>query len=166
MQKLAVDVTFIHMKAMKGINKHGDREVEDLYKEYTQLEYMKVMGALDPDSLTRSHKKGSLGAINLIEEKRSGKLKGRKYKDGQPERCYITKEDASSLTISLEYFFTSIIIDAHEGRDVVIFDFPGTYLNTDMPEDKFILLNIEGGFVDIICEVNAKQKKNHMQRMK
>ena len=41
-------------------------------------------------------------------------------------------------------FFTGLIIDAHEGRDVVIFDVPGAYLNADMPEDKLILLKIEG----------------------
>ena len=29
-----------------------------------------------------------------------------------------------------------------------------------MPEDKFILLNIEEGFVDIMCEVNPEHKKN------
>ena len=29
-----------------------------------------------------------------------------------------------------------------------------------MPEDKFILLNIEGKFVDIMYKVNPKQKEN------
>ena len=28
-----------------------------------------------------------------------------------------------------------------------------------MPEDKFILLNIEGGIVDIMCKMNPKHKK-------
>ena len=41
-------------------------------------------------------------------------------------------------------FFTSLIIDAHEGIDVAIFDVAGAYLNADMPEDKLILLKIEG----------------------
>ena len=31
-----------------------------------------------------------------------------------------------------------------EGRYVVIFDVPGAYLNADMPEDKLIILKIEG----------------------
>ena len=113
-----------------------------MYKEYTQLEEMKVMGELKPDSLTRSHKKGELRSINLIKEKRSGKLKGRTCTDGRPQRCYINKENESSPTICLEYFFTSLIINAHEGRDVVIFDVPGVQLNTYITEDKFILLNI------------------------
>ena len=42
---------------------------------------------------------------------------------------------------------------------MAISDYPGAYLNADMPEDKFILLNIEGEFVDIMCEVNPKHKK-------
>ena len=121
---------------------------------------MKIMRAMNPDSLTRSHNKGALRAINLIKEKRSRKLKGKTCADERPQRCYITKEDASSPTISLEALFPSLIIYAHEGRDVGIFDIPGAYLNADMPEDKFILFNIEGEFVDIMCEVNSEHKKN------
>ena len=130
-----------------------------MYNEYTQLEDMKLMGALNPESLTISKNKGALRAINLIKEKWIRKLKGRKCAYGRPQRCYITKEDASSPTIYLEYFFTRIIIDAHEGRDVAIFDIPRAYLNDDIPEDKLVLLNIEGEFVDILCEVNPKHKK-------
>ena len=56
--------------------------------------------------------------------------------------------------------FTSLNINAHEGRDVNFFDFPGAHLNADTPEDKFILLNIEWEFVDIMCKVKPEQKKN------
>ena len=85
-----------------------------MYKEYTHLKGMKVIGALNPDSLKRPQKEVSLRAINLIKEKWGGKLKKRTCTDGQPQRCYITKENKSSLTISLEYIFTSLIMDAHE----------------------------------------------------
>ena len=54
MHKLAVDVTFTEMTAKKGIKKHGEIVVAAIYKEYTQLEYMKVMGALNPERLTIS----------------------------------------------------------------------------------------------------------------
>ena len=43
---------------------------------------------------------------------------------------------------------------------MVIFDVPGAYLNAYPPEDKFILLNIEGKFVDILCELNPNHNKN------
>ena len=41
-----------------------------------------------------------------------------------------------------------------------IFYFPGEYLDANMPEDKLILLNIEGNFADIMCEVNPEHKNN------
>ena len=43
---------------------------------------------------------------------------------------------------------------------MAIFYAPGEYLNSGTPEDKFILLNIEGEFVDIMCEVNPEHKKH------
>ena len=46
-----------------------------------------------------------------------------------------------------------------------VFDVPGAYLNADMPEDKFILLKIEGECVDIMCEVNPEHKKKYVWRM-
>ena len=94
---------------------------------------MKVIRSLNTDILTRSQKKGALIAINSIKEKRSIKLKGGTCADGRPQRCYITKEDSSSPAIYLEALFTSLIIDAHEGRYLVIFDFPGAYLSSEMP---------------------------------
>ena len=63
--KLAVDVTFTQMTAKKGIKTHGERAVAAMYKEYTQLEEIKLMVALEP-GLTISQKKGALRAINLI----------------------------------------------------------------------------------------------------
>ena len=64
----------------------------------------------------------------------------------------------------LEYIFTIIIIDTHGGRDVVIFGVPGEYHNADMTKEKSIILKIEGGFLDIMCEVNSEYKNNvHME---
>ena len=91
MQKLAVDVTFTQMIDKKGINNQEERAVESMYREYTQLEYMKEMGELDPDRITISHKKGALRAIYIIKEKRSGKVKRRTCADGRPQRFYIIK---------------------------------------------------------------------------
>ena len=67
MHKLAVDVTFVQMTAKKGIKKYGERVVEAMNKEYIQLEDMKVMGSLNPNSLTISQNKVALRSINLIE---------------------------------------------------------------------------------------------------
>ena len=48
-----------------------------------------------------------------------------------------------------------LMINAHEERDVAIFDVPGAYLHADIG-DKFVLLKVEGEFVDIMCAVNPE----------
>ena len=39
---------------------------------------------------------------------------------------------------------------------MAIFDLPGAYLNADIPEEKSIILEFEGEFVDIMFEVNSE----------
>ena len=53
-QKIAVYVMFMQIIAKKGIKRHYERSIASMYKEYTQLEEMKVMVVLDPESLTKS----------------------------------------------------------------------------------------------------------------
>ena len=42
---------------------------------------------------------------------------------------------------------------------MAIFDVLGAYLNSYMPENKFLLLKLEDDFVDIMCKVNPKLRK-------
>jgi hypothetical protein len=65
-----------------------------------------------------------LRAINLIKEKRSGKIKGRAVADGSETRKYIPREEVTSPTIATTSLFTSLVIDAQEGRAVHTFDVP------------------------------------------
>ena len=60
----------------------------------------------------------------------------------------------------MEDQFTILIIDTNKVRDMDIFDVPGAYFNADMTKDKCIILNTEGEFVDIMCEVNPEQREN------
>ena len=117
------------------------------------------MGELEPDIFTKSQKRGALREINLKKEKIYENLKGRACANGRPQRCYIPKDDVLSPTIQLGAIFSSLVIDAHEGRYVAIFDVPGVHFNAYMPGDKFIILKIEREFVDILCEENPEPKK-------
>ena len=47
-----------------------------------------------------------------------------------------------------------LMIDAFEECAMAIFDVPGAYLNSDIPEDKFLFLKLEDEFVGIMCEFN------------
>ena len=44
MRKVSVDVTLTKMTAMRGINMQGELEIVVMYKEYTQLDNMKLIG--------------------------------------------------------------------------------------------------------------------------
>jgi hypothetical protein len=47
---------------------------------------------------------------------------------GNKQREYISKEDASSPTIATEAILLSCIIDAEEGKDVMVIDIPNTFI--------------------------------------
>jgi len=53
-----------------------------------------------------------------------------------------------------------LVVFAHEKRDVAVLDVPGAYLHADLPADKFVLLKIEGQFVDIMVDVNPEFKED------
>ena len=57
MHKIAVYATSTQIRAKKGINRHNEREIASVYKYYKQLEDMRLMGSLDPDSI-KNPKKG------------------------------------------------------------------------------------------------------------
>ena len=134
--KIATKVMFTQMNAKEGIKRFGDRAIAALFKEYKQLDEGATKGRpvvvpIDPDQLTHEQKKQALYAVNLIKEKRCGKIKGRTCADGSRQRRYLSKdENVSSPTASLEGIFTTLAIDAHEQRDIVTVDIPGAFLQS------------------------------------
>jgi hypothetical protein len=122
--------------------------------EYKQLVDRAVFSAQDPALMTPEEKKRALCAINLIKEKRCGKIEGRTIADGSQKRVYTSKAETASPTRSLEALFVSLMVDAHEGRAVQNFDVPGAYLQTPMPDDLIVHMIFEGEFVDILCDAD------------
>ena len=91
----------------------------------------KVVTAINPDTLSAEDKAKSLNAVNLVKQKRDGTIKGRTCADGSKQKRYLGKDGSvASLTVSLESLFTTLVIDAHEERDVANFDIPRAYLHT------------------------------------
>ena len=102
--------------------------------------------------LSRKQKRMALRAINLIKEKRCGKLKGRTVADGSAQRDLYTKDETASPTISNDALMLTLLVDAWENMDVATADVSGAYLHADM--DDYTLLKLEGEAVDIMCKVN------------
>lgn len=153
------------MNAKRGIREFGELAVAAMFKEFKQLDSGVVPGKpviapVDVDKLSPTIRRTALEAVNLIKEKRDGKIKGRTCANGSRQRRYLNEDESiSSPTVSLEGLLATLVIDAFEERDVAIFDVPGAYLHAKMPKDKQILMKIRDQFVDIMCEVNPEYKQ-------
>ena len=129
-----------------------------MFDEYKQFHNLDVFGSQDPTITSRQEKYRALRAVNIIEEKRCGKIKGRMCAGGSYQCTYISWEEVTSSAIAPEELFESLLIGAHEGRAVQTFDNTGEYLHASIPDDKVVHMKSEGEFVDIMCEVNTEYK--------
>ena len=145
------------MSAKAGIRKHDKAAEAALMAEFAQLEDLSVYQSVDPTKLTREQRMAALRAINLIKEKRDGRLKGRTVADGRSQRTLYDKSETASPTVSSDALILSIIIDAYEQRDVATADVAGAYLKAFM--DDFVLMKFTGESVDILCKMNPEHAK-------
>ena len=157
---------FTQMNASRGIKEFGERAIAAIFKEYKQLNDgafagKPVVGEINPDTLTPEQKRKALDAVNLIKQKRCGKIKGRTCANGSKQKRYLKEgENIASPTMSLEALISTLMIDAKEERYTVVFDVPGAYLHAEMPQDKHLILKLRGQFVDIMCKVNPEYTKH------
>ena len=143
------------MNIREGIRQFGERAIEVLANEYSQLDDLGVFKPEDAEILTIAQKKAALYAIDLIKHKRCGKVKGRTVADGRKQRTLFEKHDTSSPALSLEGYIASLVIDTTEGRDIATTDVAGAFLKADMPD--FVLLRLQGASLKAILRTN-KQK--------
>ena len=72
-----------------------------------------VIAPIPFDELTDEDKRQALEVVNLIKEKRYGKLKGRTCVSGSRQRHFLKDgEDFALPTASLESILTTLVIDA------------------------------------------------------
>jgi hypothetical protein len=120
-----------HMTARAGIKKHHKVSIDALFEEFLQLHDLGIFIGQHIEKLTKAERQGALGAISMIKETRSGRIKGRTVGNGRPQREFYTKEETSSPTVSTDALMMSLLIDAWERRDVVTADVAGAYLHAD-----------------------------------
>ena len=77
-------------------------------------------------------------------------MKGRGCADGRPQKDYMTKEENSAPTVSVEALMISCIIDAMERRDVAIVDIPGAIMQENM--DDVMHLKMEGRLAELLVK--------------
>ena len=140
----------------EGVKRYGEKAIAAILKEFTQLNDKQVFKPCNPNRLSAATKRKALNLITMIKQKRDGKIKGRACADGRKQRRYITKEQVSSPTVQLESLMLSLLIDAHENRDVATADVVGAYLLAIM--NDYIIVKISGTTANIMCQVNPQYK--------
>ena len=113
------------VSAYKGIKEYDERAIAVMTKEVIQHDKRAVQNkpVISYEALTDERK--ALDAVNIIELKRDGRLKGRSCANGSKQQSYLSEYDSvASLTVSLEGIITTLLIGAYEGRKHISFDIP------------------------------------------
>ena len=108
------NICLTQMSAKKGIETIKERALNAIITENEELENLSVFTPVDVSTLPFEVRKGALHAIDLIKEKRTGKLKGRTDADGRKQRPLYNKYKTSSPALSQDGFLGSLVINAYE----------------------------------------------------
>ena len=78
-----MDFTGVQMSAKKGIKMFGNKAIKALQAKYQQLHDKKVFTPMKVEDLTFEQRKNALRSVNIVAEKRCGRIKGRTCADGR-----------------------------------------------------------------------------------
>jgi hypothetical protein len=71
--------------------------------------------------------------------------------DEQKQRREWTKQDTTSLAVSMEAVFITAVVNAYKEHDVACFDIPGAFLHAD--SDKKITMILNGRLAELMVQV-------------
>jgi hypothetical protein len=107
--------------------------------------------------LTTEQQAKILQSHMFIGKKWTGETKARMVAGGNMQRGHVTKEESSSPTVSIKAVLLTLIVDAHEGRDVAVVDIPNAFIQTKVDDAKDpVIIRITGVIVDWLVKVAPK----------
>jgi hypothetical protein len=151
---------YYHLSIQRSMKKRAKETVEAVLKELKQMIEKDVFDPVSKDSLTKRQLRRMIRSFCFMKEKYLSnglfdKLKARLVANGKWEME--TMMDISSPTISLSALMMVAAIAAKENRYVATCDVPGAYLNADMLNDVFMIL--EPMLANLLCKLDSKYKK-------
>ncbi|KAL7575021.1 hypothetical protein ACA910_010834 [Epithemia clementina (nom. ined.)] len=114
---------------------------------------------VDVADLTPSEKARAMESLIFLTEKRDGLIKGRTCANGSVQRQWMDCEETASPTTATEAILLTVIVDAHESRDVMIADIPNAFIQTPMPKankGERVIMKIRGLLVDMLVEMSPE----------
>ena len=154
------EYSFVQQYGLKaGIKKFGQRGKDAAHDEMKQLNYREVFTPIDTTEMTFEERKKSMESLIFLVEKRDGRIKGRTCANGSVQREYIGREEATSPTASTDAVILTAIIDAKQGRDVMVADVPHAFVQTSINKERLkkgdrVIMKIRGVLVDMLENMN------------
>jgi hypothetical protein len=158
--------TFVlNMSISESIEKFGDTAVDSITKEIKQMLDKHVWEGVMLDSLTPKQKKGIItssmfGKAKYTADGTFDKFKSRIVAGGhlQDRNVY---DNGSSPTACTTSVFIVAAIAAKENRAVATIDFPGAFLNSDMPldGDHVVFMRINKYLTNVLTSLDPAYKK-------
>ena len=145
------------MSAKAGLEEFGEKGAASIMQELEQLLYWKVIVGHKASSLTSSQCKAALQYLKFLKEKHCGKVKAQGCADGRKQRLYKTKDETSSPTMNVKALFITCLIDAMEGREVMMYDIPGAFMHSEM--DELIHMKLEGEIALLLIQLDLSYKR-------
>ena len=108
----------------KGLKIFKERGKAASAKEMKSLHDLDCFAPISINDLTPIEKQRAMLALMYLTEKRDGTCKGRMVYNGKPTREWLSREDSTSPTATLEGIMLTAIIDAYERRDIMMADLP------------------------------------------
>ena len=126
-----------------GLKKFQEREEKGVTTELAQMHKIAVFAPIMKSYLTFDEKKKAISTLMFLKEKWAKTVKGWFCADGRKQRGDWMKQETTSPTVSNQSLFLTLVVDAHERRDVACYDIPGAFLHADSNED--IAMVLKGG---------------------
>ena len=127
----------------KGLKVFGEAGKVAALKEVDQLYKRSCFTPINVKDLSNRERRKAQVAIMLLTKKTLTKeIKGRMVFNGKPTREWLSKEDTSSPTATLESIFLTTTIDANEGRDVMTMHNPNAFIQTELPPTEKVMIEL------------------------
>jgi len=144
----------------KGLRILGSRGETAVIKELCQLHMRDVLEPQRPEELTPSEKAAALAYLMFLKEKWTGEIQGRGCADGRKQWEYMSKEENSAPTVSIEAVMLSCVIDAMEKRDVCFIYIPGAFMQAEMNDTVHV--KVEGSLAELLVKIDPRLYQKYL----
>jgi hypothetical protein len=114
--------------------------------------------------MTTLERKRAMESLIFLNEKPDGEtVKARMCANGSTQRAYISREEATSSTVSSAAIITTGVIDEKQRRDVMTLDIPNAFVQRKISLDgDKIIMKIRGQLLDILLEIRPGVYDNYV----